>query len=241
MLQNGAFFIGLGGSASITNSIPFPTGGGLYSGDTPFFYAGAISLSNLGNNKGYIDYDQAGQTAGSFGATNDDANFTLDTCGTALCYSIATQTIATTATLTALTNVTTPTLPKNSVAAAAGTGGVLSSRCHVIWSQATGGTISFAVNLSAAVTRLDVTEADYDGAAGIVGSSYVKQGVTASGTSTAIGTVTPSAFGTVYFSDFTLTMNPGTTNNAAVQLYAESSSSADTLSVYAGSGCEAWK
>jgi hypothetical protein len=72
------------------------------------------------------------------------------------------------------------------------------------------------VHLGAAVTRLDVTGVDYDGAAGIVASSFVQQGVTASGTGSAIGTVTPSAFGTVYFSDFTLTMNPGKTNSPAV-------------------------
>jgi hypothetical protein len=176
-----------------------------------------------------------------FRFTNTAGNTSLAGTGNTLDYSIATQTIATTATLTALTNVTTPVLAANGTTAAASSGGVLSSRCHVIWSQATGGTVSFAVHLSAAVTRLDVTEVDYDGAAGIAGSSFVQQGVTASGTGTAIGTVTPSAFGTVYFSDFNLTMNPGTTNSPSVQLYAESSSSSDTLSVYAGSGCSTWQ
>ncbi len=237
-LQTGAEINGFGGSNTIwTNSLP--SGPGYYSDNTPFFVGGQISLNNISNNKDYIEIGNGGLGAGSFGSTNASGNFTLATCGNALCYSIATQTIATTATLTALTNVTTPTQPANTTTAAAGTGGVYSSRCHVIWSQATGGTISFAVNLSAAVTRLDVTEVDYDGAAGIVASSFVKQNVTASGTSTAIGTVTPSAFGTVYFSDFTLTMNSGT-NAAAVQLYAESSSNLDTLSVYPGSGCSAW-
>jgi collagen type VII alpha len=201
-------------------------------GGTVFAYGGAVCLGSKGNNK-----DCIGLNAAAVSVSNDNNNTTLDLGGNALQYSIATQAIAT-STLTPITNATTPVMVNNGVTAAAGTGGVLTSRCHVIWSQATAGTVSFAVHLSAAVTRLDVTEVDYAGTAGVVGSSFVQQGLTTTGTQAAIGTVTPTTFGTVFFSDFTLTMNPGTSNSPTVQLYA--AASLNTLTIQQGSGCSAW-
>ena len=201
-----------------------------------FFPLAGACFSNKGNNKDCIL-----MTSAAFYLTNDSNNSTAGFGGNNLLNNIATQSISTTATLTALTNVTTPQMNTNATAAAAGTGGVLTSHCQVIWNQATGGTISFAVHLSAAVTRLDVTEVDYAGAGGIVSSSFVQPNITASGTGAAIGTVTPSGFGTTFFSDITLKMNPGTTNSPTVQLYAETSSSSDTLTIEPGSGCTAWQ
>lgn len=231
-MQNGAVWIDPGAAASNNAG----TGPGLFTDATIYDIAGQLCLTGAANGKDCITINTA-----AVNITNDSGNTTAGFGGNNLQYSIANQTISTTATLTAVLNATTPVMAKNGAAAAAGTAGVLTSHCKAIWSQATGGTIAFAVNLSAAVTRLDITEVDYDGAAGIVGSSYPKQNVTASGTSTAIGTVTPTAFGTVYFSNIDLTLNPGTSNNITVQLYAESSSSSDTLTLYPGTGCSSWQ
>ena len=229
-LQNGATWYNPPSTASAGVTTGLAVNSALYA-------LSNICLAGTGNNKNCIIYNNSTDLS----YQNSSNNSGLAAGANALQYNIATQAISTTATLTALTNVLTPQMPNNGTTAAAGTGGVLSSRCHIIWNQATGGTVAFAVHLSAAATRLDVTEVDYDGAGGIPLSSYVQPNVTASGTGAAIGTVTPSAFGTTFFSDFTLTLNPGTTNNQIIQMYAETSSSSDTLTIEPGSGCEAWK
>jgi hypothetical protein len=186
----------------------------------------------LGNGKDVINMDNGSQ----LNITNDDVNATLVTAGNTLDYSIATQSITATV-LTAVTNATTPTMPNNGTAAAAAVGGVLSSRCKIIWNQATGGTVQFGVKASAAPTDLWVLE--QDSPAAYLASTYTT--ITSATATATSGTITPTAFGTTYASDLTLILNPGTTNNVSVQIYAVTSSGSDAITIESGTGCTAWQ
>jgi hypothetical protein len=174
------------------------------------------------------------QTGGSMVFLNTNANPAFVSNSATPSYSITTQGIAS-ATLTAITNAVTPVMPQNITAATGSINGVLSSRCQVIWNQATGGTVKFGVAASSAPTDLWVTEQDSPGAY----AAPVYTTITSTTTTQTSGTVTPSAYGTTYKSDIILTMNPGTSAGVSVQLYA--AASANTITIEPGTGCDSWK
>ena len=225
-LQNGAVFIippaatasgGTGGGTGlVVNSIAV-TGG-------------LATFSNKGGQKDGILFSSA-----AFSFTNDNSNSTAALGGNALQYSIATQAITSTS-LAAITNAISPVLPANGTTAAAGTGGVLTSNCKIIWNQATAGTVQFGVKASAAPTALWILEQDNAGA--VLGPTYTT--ITTATTTATSGIITPTSFGTTYASDVRLTMNPGTSNSPSVQLYALTSLG-NALTIEPGTGCSSWQ
>jgi hypothetical protein len=202
------------------------------SGNTPYCIGGQIALSNLGNGKYVINMNNGSE----LNISNDDVNAPMVAAGNTLDYAIATQSITAT-TLTAVTNAKTPTMPNNGTTAAAAIGGVLSACCKIICNQATGGTVQFCVKASAAPADLWVMEKDDSGE--YVAPTYTTI-ISAIATATS-PTITPTAFGTTYSSDLWLSMNPGTTNNVSVQIYALTSSGSDTLTIEPGTGCTPWR
>ena len=212
-----------------TQSNNLGTGLGFAMGTTLFLQNG-IAFSLDGNNKNYLAFN-----FGQIYSTNASSNVTLELSGNSLDYAIATQAITGNGTLTAITNAKTPQLQNNGSAAAAGTGGVLSSHCTIIWSQATAGTVAFGVAASATPGHVWVKEQDS-------GGTYVAPvftTITTTTTTQTSGTVTPSAFGTNYATDLWIAMDPGTSNSPSIQLYA--SASANTLTIQPGTGCTAWQ
>ncbi len=223
--SNGGQFYGAI-NATATNNI----GSGQTVNIGPIAQVGTLSFANRGNGNDSISYPSAVYTF-----TNNSNNPVSAFGGTGLQYSIATQAITATS-LTAITNAVSPILHANGTTAASATGGVLHSDCKVIWNQATGGTVQFGVKASAAPTDLWVIEQDSPGA--YVAPVYTT--ITSATTTATSATVTPTAFGTTYASDIRLAMNPGTSNNISVQLYALTSSGSDTLTIEPGTGCSGW-
>lgn len=241
-------------AASITTTPRWMTFGNGGNGDSTW---GSLNPNTLGHNTGTMIGDTlyiAGNGAclssnptntnlglcltlanGSLEWSNTASNPALITAPASLDYAITTQAITGNGTLTAITNAKTPTMPNNNTTAAAGTGGVLSSHCMIIWNQATSGTVGFGVKASAAPTDLWVKEQDQIGTA----LAPVFTTITSTTTTATSGTVTPTAFGTTYAADIWLAMNPGTSNSVSVQLYAQAS--ANTITIEPGTGCTAWQ
>lgn len=233
-------FFTLGGANAASQSMGFSAGAGVFT-----FQAGLIFGSKLylPNNPAYCLVENPAQSGGLCAALengswiwiNTSASATLITAGTTLDYSIATQAITGTGTLTAVTNAQTPQFQNNTVAASAGTGGVLSSHCTIIWNQATSGTVSFGVKASATPGHIWVKEQDSPGSY----TNPIFTTITSTTTTATTGTITPTAFGTTYASDLWIAMDPGTSNSPSVQLYA--SASANTITIEPGTGCGAWQ
>lgn len=202
-------------------------------GNTAYFVSATGTAWCLTQNPTAAGGDCAVFANGSYEWTNGSNNAGLVTAPASLDYAIATQGITGNGTLTAITNAKTPTMPNNNTAAAAGTGGVLTSHCTVIWNQATSGTVAFGIKASAAPTDIWVKEQDSPGAY----LAPVFTTITSTTTTATSGTITPTAFGTTYASDLWIAMNPGTTNSVSFQLFA--SASANTLTIEPGTGCTA--
>lgn len=155
-------------------------------------------------------------------------------------YNVSTQTINSSTALQPITGAVTPTMDANSIAASNTVNGSLESDCIIFWQQTTGiATVSFGVNLSAAVTRLNVFEEDYEGVNGTLSGSQATT-ITTTGATATDAVITPGAVATTFVSKLTLILNPGTANNASVALFGATSNTADALVIQPGSGCSTW-
>lgn len=198
--------------------------------DVPIYALGTsgMCLSNAPSVPGgnCLFLDSGGGTALEY--VNANNNAVLVSQPSTPAYVITSQAISS-ASLTAITNTTTSIVPNNNTA-----GGTISTHCKIIWSQATAGTVQFGIKASAAPTDIWVSEQDSAG----VYVAPVYTTITSATTTATSGTIVPTAFGTNYSSDLWIAMNPGTSNNVSVQLYA--SASVNTITIQPGTGCTGW-
>jgi hypothetical protein len=231
-LQNGAVFEG-GISATASS---FDAAANLISGNL-LYALGGVNFNIGGTNRNQLSYTGLlGANNGSITYLNSSANQAFQTSGNTLQYTIATQAVTST-TLVPITNAVTLAMLANGNTASATVGGVQSTRCKIIWNQATGGTPQFGIKASAAPSSIQVLEQDSPGV-------YTAPTYTTITTATATATspvLTPSVPGTTYASDLWITMNPGTTNNVSIQLYALTSVALDALTIEPGTGCTPWQ
>jgi hypothetical protein len=198
---------------------------------------GGVNFNTGGTNRNQLTYTGVlGPNNGSITYLNSSANQAFQTSGNTLQYTIATQAVTST-TLVPITNAVTLAMLANANTASATVGGVQSTRCKIIWNQATGGTPQFGIKASAAPSSIQVLEQDSPGV-------YTAPTYTTITTATATATspvLTPSVPGTTYASDLWITMNPGTTNSVSIQLYALTSVALDALTIEPGTGCTPWQ